>query len=512
MTELNTNEIIDKALEVAQRELVGRPIYAEIILKQLLKASPGNSQALQLLSIVKLKTGEFDEAIRIGEQIIELDPENPDNYNNLALSHANLDQFEKSIFYMNKAMELRPNNFLFANNLALQYRQIHRYDLAIDLFNKALEIKNAPEIWSNMGGVYGELKNMEKAEECFRTAITLDPNFTAAHVDLSFVHHLKGDWKEGFKEYEWRFDYFKQLNFYKAAYNQGKRWNREPLEGKRILLYGEQGLGDQIQFLRYCKLLKDQGAYVIVHCSELLRRLFDRCSFIDDTLVRDIFSGKGEEFPIHDYQCSLMSLPYLLDTEIVDGKIFEPLATLNFKDYKETFNIGICWAGSAAHPHDAVRSTFLKYFQEIHDTPHVKLFNLQMCPTKRMFANGKQIIDFAEECDHLKIVDMTPMIQDFEDSATVISGLDLVITVDTALVHLAGSLGIPCWMMVPYNCDWRWKLTGDTTVWYDSIRIFRQPNPNDWQPVFEELKKELDAQIVLQNKRSQLLETEVARS
>lgn len=493
MRELDTDAIVLRALDAAQRELMERPLHSEIILNQLLKAIPDYSKAIQLLSIVKQKTGEFEEAVKLATRATELEPENSDNYNNLALAYANLEKFDKSIEYMNKAMELSPGNYTYISNLALQYRQIGQHDMAISLFRKALEIISAPELWANLGGVYGEMKELDNAVFCFNKALEVDSNLTAAHVDLSFAYHLQGMWEKGFQEYEWRFDYFRQLSYYKNAYNQGKKWDgKASLDGKRILLYGEQGLGDQIHFVRYCKILKERGAHVIVHCSELLAAMFKRIPFVDDILVMDIVNGKNLDFPIYDYQCSLMSLPALLGMGVYSaGNYITPVVEFNAKnyDYKDTFNIGICWAGSAAHPHDQARSTYLKHFQGIHDIPGVQLFNLQMCPTKRMFLNGKKVIDFAEGGEKIKLIDMTPLIQNFEDSATVISGLDLIITVDTALVHLAGAMGVPCWMMLPYNCDWRWKLTGNTTEWYDSVRIFRQPDFNDWESVFTEMEK-----------------------
>lgn len=510
MTDLDVQSIMDKALESAQRNIQEKPLYAEAILNQFLKAFPDHSRGLQLLGIIKQKLEQFDEAIKLTERAIELEPENPDNYNNLALSYANLDRFDKSIEHLNKAMELKPNNYLFINNLALQYRQIQRHDIALQLFERALAITEAAEIYTNMGGVYGELKDLKNAEKYFRESLRINPNFTGAHVDLAFVYQLQGDWKQGFAEYEWRFDYFRQLSYYKNAYNQGKKWDGQPLEGKRILLYGEQGLGDQIQFVRYCKLLKEQGAYVIVHCSELLESIFKRMPFVDETMVRDIISGKGQEFPVYDYQCSLMSLPHILGVGLYSfGEYIEPAVRFNVKDsedYKDTFNVGICWAGSAAHPHDHARSTHLKYFQGLHDMPGVQLFNLQMCPTKRAFHNGKRIVDFAEGGEKIKLIDMTPMIQNFEDSATIISGLDLIITVDTALVHLAGAMGVPCWVLLPYNCDWRWLLEGETTEWYESVRLFRQTSPSGWESVFLNVQKALEHELSLSHQRPQLLE------
>ena len=134
------------------------------------------------------------------QKAIEVDPDNPDNYNNMALNFANLDQYEKSIQFLDKALELKPDSHLFINNLALQYRQIGKHDVAINLLLKALQLNNAPEIWCNMGGVYGEMKDLDNAERCFNRAIDLKPDLAAAHVDLAFSRHLRGNWKGGFAD------------------------------------------------------------------------------------------------------------------------------------------------------------------------------------------------------------------------------------------------------------------------------------------------------------------------
>jgi tetratricopeptide (TPR) repeat protein len=516
MANLDANEVIDRALQAAERVLMDKTLHAEIILKQLLKCDARNEKALQLMSIVKQKTGEYKESLEYCKQATDLDPNNADNYNNMALCYAGLDDLEKAIECMNKALSLSPDNHVFMNNLALQCRATGKRDKAIELFTTAAAISNLPQPWANLGGVYAEAKDFKNAERCFRRAVEINPTFLGAHVDLAFCYHLQGKWKEGFVEYEHRFDYFELLAFYKKAYNQGKRWDgKESLEGKRILLYGEQGLGDQIQFVRYCKYLKERGAYVMVHCSELLQGMFQRLPWVDEAVVRDILSGKETEpFPQYDLQCSLMSLPHLLDLDFIPkfnyieapGKV-----KVGSGDYASTFNVGVCWAGSAAHPFDSGRSVYAKLFETFMDVPNVKMFNFQICPTKRMKLHGKEIVDYTDGVTRLSLVDMTPMIKTFDDSAAIISDLDLIITVDTALVHLAGAMDVPCWTLIPFNCDWRWGAEGDTTPWYDSVRLFRQERLGDWEHVFERVKKEL-ASAVLQNQRLKLSQVEAARN
>lgn len=492
---LDAEAIVAKALEVIKDKLMTQPIHAEIVCQQLLKAIPDHPEGLHLLGLIKQKFQQYDESIIIIEKAIAVDPDNPDNYNNIALAYANLGKYEKSIEFLEEAIS-KKNNYLYYNNLALQYRQVGKHEIAIQLFEKAISLSPDPQLWNNLGGVYGELKDLENAARCFRKAMEIDPNFAAAHVDLAFTCHLDGRWQEGFAEYEWRFKHFTQLNHYLKNYDQSKLWNGvDSLDGKTILLYGEQGLGDVIQFSRYIKKVKALGAKTILHCPEATECLMKRIEGVDETVVRDIVTKDNVEFPPYDYQCSIMSLPHLLQDFEISGKPYlKPLATLKLKDqeeYKDTFNVGLVWAGSPAHPNDATRSMYLRDFRPIHDMEGVKLFNLQVQHAKRIYPFGKKIVDLTAHCDDMKLVDMTSMIQNFDDTATIITGLDLVIAVDTAIVHLAGSLGVPCWMLIPYNPDWRWGMESDKTPWYDSVRIFRQETRDQWYDVVEQVKQEL---------------------
>lgn len=512
-------DLVNTAIDLAIEKIVDKPAVAVLLLKQVLNCDPNNLKALQYLGISKNRMGENTEAIEIFNSILDKNPNCADTLNNLSLCYTGLGEQEKAIECNKKAIELMPDNFMFKNNLALKYRSLGKYEESISLIEKAIKLNPDPQLWINLGGIYGELKELNKAQECFEKAIRLEPNCASAYVDLSFVYHLKGDWKKGFAAYEWRFLYFHQLSYYLNSYDQKKLWKGDKsLKNKKILIYGEQGIGDQIQFIRYIKNLKELGAYVIVHCSKPLEILFKRIKEIDKVFIRDIVNNIGEEFPEYDYQCSMMSLPYLLGVEQISGDAYLEPATLKFidsikKDYSETFNVGIVWAGSAAHPFDKNRSFSLKNFKEIQNLEKIKLFSLQLENTKRKYGfihknesisspkslESAEIVDFSEGCEDIKLVDLTKMIESVEDTATILAGLDLVICCDTAIAHLAGAMGKPVWVVLPYNPDWRWGINGSSTDWYNSMRIYRKTERNDWSEVFEKIKKDLH-ETVLQNK------------
>lgn len=524
----NIAEIMENAVNKAGELLTNKPHIAEIILKQLLKCDPEHLAGLQLLGLCKHRMGENAEAVEIIQTALDLDPTNADNWNNLGLAYGGLGYYEKAVQAIQKAIELNPEQFLFKNNLALQYRSLGNYDDAIKTMMDAIENKDEPHLWLNLGGIYGELKDIDNAQRCFENAIRLDPKYPAAYVDLAFAYHLKGDWKNGFAAYEWRFLYYPQMRFYHHAYDMKKIWDgKADLNGKRVLIYGEQGLGDIIQFSRYAKYLKQLGAYVIIHCPPSLDKIIRRLEGVDETTNRDIVNNRGEEFPEYDYQFSMMSFPYLLDIHEIEGKPYIQPITAKFKDhiksnYPDTLNVGVIWAGSPSHPHDRKRSIPLKYFRAVHDVPGVKLFSLQLESAKRQygvtfrnmelevtkvddpclekFHPDKEIVDYNADAEGMSIVDLTNMIQSFEDTATILAGLDMVICCDTATAHLAGAMGVPVWVAIPYNPDWRWKLEGDTTQWYDSMRLYRQTERDNWETVFERIGKDL-SEVVLQNQR-----------
>lgn len=502
-------EAIDKALELS----TVKPLVAEVILKQLLKIDPEHLSALQLLGLIQHRNGKNAEAIEIFQTAIELDPTNADNYNNIGLAYAALDNNQRAIENIKKAIELENQKYIFYNNLALQYRLSGNYDLAISNLEYGISICPTAQMWTNLGGLYGELKQIEKSKECFAKALEIDPVYSDAHVDMAYAHHLLGEWEDGFDYYEWRIDHFDQMKFYKQAYDPSKRWNGiDSLDGKTILVYAEQGLGDCIQFLRFIPELKSKGCRVVVHCPESLSSLTKRMEGVDATVDRDIVNNCGEEFPQYDYHCAMMSLPHLLRSFKFNGKPYMIPATVNFKkviddEYgADCLKVGIVWAGSPAHPHDQRRSIPLKCFRAIHDIENLKLFSLQFDTRPRKYgfdmrpgSHGK-IVDYSEGCEGMNLIDLTTIIKNMNDTSSVLAGLDLVISCDTSIVHLCGALGIKCWMLLPYNPDWRWGLDGEKTIWYDSVRIFRQKEKGNWQQVVDEVEKELKNEIVLQNK------------
>jgi len=296
------DKIMDNAVEVAGQLLCDKPQIAEVVLKQLLKCDPEHLTGLQLLGLCKHRMGQNAEAIEIIQTALELDPTCADNWNNIGLAYGALDDHARAIECIEKAAELKPSQYLFYNNLALQYRGINQHERAIECLQKALSVEEVPQILLNLGGMYGETKDYDKSQECFERALEINPNYAASHVDLAMLYHLKGDLENGFREYEWRFIYFPQLNFYKKVFDQNKLWDgKASIEGKRFLIYGEQGLGDAVQFIRYVAELKQrEPSSITIHCPESLNSVLGQCEGVDGVVNRDIINNTGNEFPEYD--------------------------------------------------------------------------------------------------------------------------------------------------------------------------------------------------------------------
>jgi tetratricopeptide (TPR) repeat protein len=486
---------------------------AEILLNQVLKVNPDNVQTLQLLGLIRHNTGKYEEGIDFFTKALEYAPENAENHNNISVCYSNLGKYDLALPHMLEAVALAPHCHYMQANLGLLYRNMRDINKAIEHFKKAITIKESDLNWTMLGGCYGELRMMKEAEECFQKAIAINPEFAAAHVDLASVYHLQKD-NRAWGEYEWRFEHFDQTKFWLKLYDIEKRWYGEKLEGKKIIIHSEQGLGDCIQFARYIPLVREKGAYVIVHCqpslASLLKPLCDEVYTTDPGAI-PLHEFRQPDFPIpeYDYFASVVSLPYLLELPPIPKPPYlftdhwcNLGASYSYDDtIGRSFKIGVVWAGNPQHPNDRYRSCKLAQFKPIHDLPGVKLFSLQTDTRLRQYRFEEKPIDLTEGSDGMKLVDMSKCMDSFEDTASIMKELDLVISADTATLHLAGAFDIPTWALIPANNDWRWGLEGEKTEWYPSVRLFRQPVLGDWDTPFQQMKEILNGRLSERKRR-----------
>lgn len=320
------------------------------------------------------------------------------------------------------------------------------------------------------------------AIKAYERVIAAVPNDADAHTCAAICHLLLGDFRRGWPEYEWRLK-----TSYMAGPPTGRpRWDGASLENKVILIEAEQGHGDTVQFVRYVRDVKARGGTVVLGCQPALRRLLAGCAGVDSIL------SQGDLAPRYDVETTLLSLPGVFQTtldtipadvpylHVPQGAGAQAVATI--ARHTGVLRVGLVWAGGI-HTKDRHRSLTLQQFSDLFGITGTKFFSLQKGDT-------------AAELESISgdlIIDLGPCLTDFADTAAAIQKLDLVISVDTAVAHVAGALARPVWTLLPFAPDWRWMLDCDDTPWYPTMRLFRQPAPGSWSPVIARLLAQLTA-------------------
>ena len=482
---------------MAEKFSSGKDRETELLATQMLKVEPENPRVLQLLGLLRHKQQKYQESMDLFEQAIRVEPENYENYNNKALCLSGLGRYHESIDCLLKARSLRPELDFIHANLGLQQRSCGMLSEAIESFNAALSIKETCETYSMLGGCYGELRDLDKAESFFREALRVNPDFPGAHVDLASIHQFRGEWSQSWAHYERRFDLYEQSKFWNLILDPAKRLGANAdVSGKRILVHPEQGTGDVIHFYRYISELRSRGAFVILHCWDSLKPLLR--DGVDEIYTREPSSmprfSEESDLPDHDGLCSIVSLPFVLGmSEIPPAPYIRSAEVFDASSYSDCrLKVGVVWAGNPQHPNDRFRSCRLSCFRGIHDIPGVRLFNLQRDMRPRMYRFAKVPVDLTSGADGMRIVDVSEFQTDYAKTAALVEAMDLIVTVDTSVLHLAGAMGKRTFAILSRNCDWRWKMQGDSTEWYGSVRLFRQDETDEWEPVFERVKTEVE--------------------
>ena len=484
-------KLIKKAIKVAENKIKNNQYeQAELICEQLIKIDPKNVLGLYLLGVSKQKLKKNNESIECFDKIVSLLPRNADAYNSLGLATLSNGDIDKAIELFISAINIDPKNANSWSNLGCQFRTKKQFESSIRCLKEAVNLSKSKndKILVNFAGVLAEDLQIDKAIKYLKRAIEINPKNHSAHFDLGCSYFLRNKFKKAWKHFNHRFKSFENLRLLKSNFSKNKEWKGNKIkDGKTILFFSEQGLGDTINFIRFIEFFieKFPNVNIKILVPKEIKNLLENNN-------KGNFISNIED---HDYWCPLLNIPYCLgmsQTQIKNN--FKPYIKsskkCDYSKFDKIFKIGICWAGNPAHPRDRERCCELKYFKEICDLPNVKLFSLQKDLRPRMWPNEKNPMDLAD-CSEIKMINMSPHMNSWEDTASIIDGLDLIISVDTSILHLSGAMGKNTFGLIPKFPDWRWSLIGNKTIWYPSVRLFRQQNYNDWKSTFIEIKNEI---------------------
>jgi len=461
---------------------------AEKFLFLSLNLLPERLSTLTNLSSVLIKLGKLGKAHEILSKGINLYPNDEVIYLNFGNLHEENKNWHMSLDSYDRAIEIRPDYAEAFSNRGNALKELNRFEEALVSYDRAIEIRpDYAEAYSNRGNALKELMRFEEALVSYDRAVEIRPDFPAAHFNKSLYLLMAGQFDQGWKLYEWRWknekSELKNRNFPQFLW-----LGAEDLAGKTILLHAEQGLGDTIQFCRYAKLVKERGARLLLEVPKALLGLLSGLEGVDQ------FIEKGKSLPSFDYHCPLMSLPLAFNTtlESIPNKI--PYIQSNISNQNKWqeriggagFKVAICWQGSTKAKVDVGRSFPVSLFEGFAQIDGVRLISLQKNEGVEQLKNLPVGMIVETLHDDFDIGENA-----FLDSAAVMKCMDLVITSDTALTHLAGALGVKTWLPLKYVPDWRWMLDRSDSPWYPNHRLFRQKTSGDWISVFMEMEKEL---------------------
>jgi tetratricopeptide (TPR) repeat protein len=460
--------------------------------EQALKFNPHNWDATDRIAYVLYRQGRFEEALKHYDLCIKMQPNSALALQMRAASLRGLKRFEESLTDNLRSLELAPDNVETLNNIGDSLRALGRYEEALTWFDRAIRLRPSFVLaFINKGSALVQLRRLDEATVTWGQIKTLDPGNAEADWNLSLLELLTGDFEAGWARREIRWNSKLCPDVY-PKFSEPMWLGKEPVEGKTILVHVDEGLGDTIQFLRYVPMLAERGARVILVVAKPLHALLSGFPGVSECLM------VADKLPAFDMHCPICSLPLAfgtrLDTVPSATSYLPAPARERVKLWEDRLGphdrlrIGLVWSGNPNHGNDLNRSIPLQTLSRILDID-ATFVSLQKDPRP----TDKAILEKRAD-----IVDLTAHLTDFVETAALVSCLDLVITVDTSVAHLAGALGRPTWILLPYVPDYRWMLDRDDSPWYPTVRLFRQTATHEYQSVLDRMRSELLALVSAQ--------------
>jgi tetratricopeptide (TPR) repeat protein len=508
-----------------QHHQAGRLADAEAGYRQILTEAPDHAEALHLLGMLCGQTGRMDAAIDLIVRAIEVSPNVPYYHSNLGIALREKGKLDESIAALRRAIQLNPNLAPAHNNLGIALSDQGRLDDAVAEYHIAIRIDPAyADACNNLGVALNELDRVDEAIEFYRQAIRSRPDFAAAHNNLgtalkdkgrvadaidsfgraiqldprysearwnrALALLLSGDFQNGWREHESRLQTQSAFVAPPRKFSE-PQWDGGDLRGRTILLHPEQGLGDTMQFVRYAPLVAGRGGKVILGCAPQLSRLL-----LGSVGVARI-AAMNRPLPRFDVQCPLMSLPLVFATDLssipatIPYLFPDPALVQDWQrrigTKERSFKIGVAWAGNPKNPRDRSRSIGLGQLSPLAEASKNATVQFHSLQKGQAAAQPPP--------PGMNLTNWNHDLHDFAETAALIANLDLVITVDTAVAHLAGAMAKPVWLLLRFVPDWRWLMSRDDSPWYPTMRLFRQTSPGDWNSPIRKLSEALELLI-----------------
>ena len=465
---------------------------AESLYCELLAIAPEHHGAAASLGLLYLQAGRYDDAVETLQRTMRLKPDDALSMHNLGLAFHRLGHLERAVLVYFSAIAVNPDYANTYHNLGNVFLDMQDMEATIVCYAKALDLNpQDARAQCEMGKLLLKKLDLAGARTHFQRSIDLSPEDIEARVSLATTALMQGDFSTGWHHYQWRFKARETRNQTYPHRFELPLWRGEPFPGKRLLVHCEQGFGDTIQFSRFLPQVKALGGEVTFQLQAQLRPLFRHFPGVDSL---DLLADEQTSKISADLYVPLMDLPLCLGVtlETIPAKpsYLEPdrnrIIQWRGRIGAARFKIGVVWAGNRHHINDHNRSCRLEDMRFIGEYDRAMIFSLQ----KDVTESDRHIISRQSAFTHIG-----DALNDFGDTAAAIACLDLVITVDTAIAHLAGAMGKPTWVLLPYLPDWRWMTARDDSPWYPTMRLFRQPAAGKWGPVMDAVRQALEEEF-----------------
>jgi predicted O-linked N-acetylglucosamine transferase (SPINDLY family)/glycosyltransferase involved in cell wall biosynthesis/ADP-heptose:LPS heptosyltransferase len=464
------DQISVRALEEFYQSVVHQSVGHQSVLK-----APDLS-ALLAGAIAEHKAGRLQEAEVLYRKILQHQPQHFSALNMLGTLASQSGRPEVGIPYILQALEIDPQSAEVHTNLGCAYMQQNDLENAIAHLLRAIALKpDFPDSHNSLGCSYIRQGNLEEAIAHYQQALLLNPNYVDAHYNLGLALLSVGDLKQGFAEYEWRWQRESFIAENPIPPSSQPFWDGTDFRNRTLLIYSEQGLGDTLQFSRYLPMVKAKGGKLLLACPESLQHLLASIEGIE-IAPRDL------PLPKFDLRFPLMSLPYIFGTtlETIPASvpylaipaISRSAIALEISQQSAKLKVGLVWASNPSHSTTPNRSFPLSSYLQLLDIPNIKFYSLQ-----------KDISDLdlvTLQQNQSRLENLSDYLSDFASTAAIVESLDLIISIDTSVAHLAGAMGKPIWTLLSFATDWRWMLEREDSPWYPTMRLFRQPKAGDW--------------------------------